>query len=92
LGNPVTFTPGTNSTISIEGALSQELITLLQNSGLDPADPTFTPENIGEIGLDLTNSRLTNVHINIGGIQIHSDNLNPNELFGSQESGSSEGQ
>ncbi|UCH02068.1 MAG: hypothetical protein JSV20_09720 [Candidatus Bathyarchaeota archaeon] len=90
LGNPVTLTPGTNSTISIEGTFSQELISLLQNSGIDPADPTFTPEDIGEIGLDLTDIRFTNVDIDIGGIQIHGDNLNPNELFGSLESGSSE--
>ena len=86
LGNPVTLVPGKNSTIPIEGALSQELITLLQNSGIDPTDPNFNPENMGETGLDINNIHFTNVNIDIGGIQIHIDKLNPNELFGSQES------
>ena len=92
LGNPVTLVPGKNSTIPIEGALSQELITLLQNSGIDPTDPDFNPENMEEIGLDINNIHLTNVNIDIGGIQIHIDELNPNELFGSQEPRSTEGQ
>ena len=83
LGNPVTLVPGKNSTIPIEGALSQELITLLQNNGIDPTDPDFNPENMEEIGLDINNIHLTNVNIDIGGIQIHLDEFNPNELFGS---------
>jgi hypothetical protein len=90
LGNPVTLVPDKNSTIPVEGALSQELITLLQNSGINPADPNFNPENIGEIGLDLNNIHLTNVNLDIGGIQLHIDELNPYELFGSQESNSAE--
>jgi hypothetical protein len=86
LGNPVTLVPGKNSTIPIGGALSQELITLLQNRGIDPAAPNFNPENMGETGLDINNIHFTNVNMNVGGIQIHLDKLNPNELFGSQES------
>ena len=91
LSNPMTLVPRKNSTISIEGALSQELITLLQDSGIDPTDPNFSPENMEDFGLDINNIHLTNVNIDIGGIQIQIDELNPNELFGSQESGSTEG-
>ncbi|MCJ7633908.1 hypothetical protein MUP77_16170 [Candidatus Bathyarchaeota archaeon] len=86
LGNPVTLVPGENSTIPIEGTLSQELITLLQNSGIDPADPSFNPENVQGIGLDINKIHLTNVNIDIGGIQVHIDELNLNELFESQKS------
>jgi hypothetical protein len=90
--NPVALVPSQNSTIPVEGTLSQELITLLQNSGIDPTDPNFKPENIEEIGLHLNNIHLTNVNLDIGGIQLHIDRLNPNELFGSHESDSAEGQ
>ena len=92
LGNPMTLVPDKISTIPIEGAFSQELISLLQNSGIDPTEPNFNPENMEEIGLDINNIHLTNVNIDIGGIQIHIDELNPNELFGSQEPRSTEGQ
>jgi hypothetical protein len=71
--------------IPIEGTLSQELIELLQNSGMDPTDPDFNPENLEELGLDLNDIRLTNVNLDIGGIQLHIDELNSNELFGPQE-------
>jgi hypothetical protein len=90
--NPVALIPSQNSTIPVEGTLSQELITLLQNSGIDPTEPNFKPENIKEMGLHLNNIHLTNVNMDIGGIQIHIDRLNPNELFGYQESNSPEGQ
>ena len=86
LGNSVTFVPDENSTIPIEGAISQELISLLQNSGIDLTEPNFNPENLEEIGLDLNNIHFTNIDIDIGGIQIQLDELNPNELFRSQES------
>jgi len=92
LGNPVALVPGQNSTIPVEGTLSQELITLLQNSGIDPTDPNFNPANIEEIGVDLNDIHFTNVNLDIGGIQLHSDRLDPNELFGPQESESAEGQ
>jgi len=92
LGNPVTFVPDKNSTIPLEGTLSQEFITLLQNSDLDPADPNFNPENIEEIDLELSNIHLTNLNTDIGGIQIHTDDLNLSELFGFQESESTEGE
>ena len=92
LGNPVTLVPGKNSTIPIEGALSQDLITLLQNSGIDLTEPSFNLENMEEIGLDINNIHFTNVNIDVGGIQLHIDELNPNELFESQEPGSTEGQ
>jgi hypothetical protein len=90
-GNPVPLVPNQNSTIPVEGTLSQELITLLQNSGIDLNDPNFDPKKIEESGLDLGNINLTNVNLDIGGIQVHIDRLNPDELFGPQESGSAEG-
>ena len=92
LGNPVTLVPGEISTIPIEGELSQELITLLQNNGIDLTNPNFNPENIEEIGLDINKIQLTNVNIDVGGVQIHIDELNPNELFGSLESVTTEGE
>ena len=92
LSNPVALGPSQNSTIPVEGTLSQELITLLQSSGIDPTDPNFHPKNIEDIGLDLNNIHFTNVNLDIGGIQLHADRLNPNELFGSQESDSAKGQ
>jgi hypothetical protein len=84
-GNLVSLVPSQNSTIPVEGILSQELVTLLQNSGIDPNDPNFDPKNIEESGLDLGNINLTNVNLDIGGIQVHIDKLNPKDLFGSQE-------
>jgi hypothetical protein len=87
----VSLVPSQNSTIPVEETLSQELITLLQNSGIDPTDLNFDPENIEEIGLELNNIHFTNVNLDIGGIQLHADRLNPNELFGSQESDSAKG-
>ena len=52
---------------------------------MDPTNPDFNPENLEELGLDLNDIRLTNVNLDIGGIQLHIDELNSNELFGSQE-------
>ena len=91
LGDSLVLVPSQTSIIPVEGTLSQELIELLQNSGMDPANPDFTPENIEELGLDLNDIHLTNVNIDIGGIQLHIDELNSNVLFGSQESDSAEG-
>ena len=86
LGDPLVLVPNQTSMISFEGTLSQELIELLQNSGMDPTNPDFNPENLEELGLDLDDIHLTNVNLDIGGIQLHIDELNSNELFGSQES------
>ena len=90
LGNSVTLVPDATSAIPIEGGVSQELITLLQNSGIDPTEPNFNPETI-EGGLDINNVHFTNVDIDVGGIQIHIDEWTPNELFRSQEAGSTDG-
>ena len=82
LGNALTLVPGMNSTIPIEGTVSPELVTLLQDYGINLTDPHFTPENLEQIGADLTNINFTNVNIDVGGISIHLDQLDPNELFG----------
>ncbi|MCJ7760487.1 hypothetical protein MUP59_05020 [Candidatus Bathyarchaeota archaeon] len=88
LAHPIAFTPGENSSIPIEGALSQELITLLQEQGVDLSNPDFNPENLQGINLDMNKIHFTNVNIDIGGIIIHVDDLSPNQLFGDQGSGS----
>ena len=88
LAHPIAFTPGENSSIPIEGALSQELITLLEEQGVDLSNPDFNPENLQGINLDMNKIHFTNVNINIGGTIIHVDDLSPNQLFGDQGSGS----
>jgi hypothetical protein len=90
LGNSVTLAPGENATIPIEGAVSPELIALLQDSGIDLTDPEFNLTDVENMDVDIPNIRLTDVNLNVGGVQIHIDELNPNELFGSQESSSTE--
>ncbi|MFH0748848.1 MAG: hypothetical protein V1915_02865 [Candidatus Bathyarchaeota archaeon] len=82
LGNALTLVPGMSSTLPIEGTVSPELVTLLQGYGINLTDPDFTPENLEQIGQDLTNITFTNVNIDVGGISIHLDQLDPNELFG----------
>lgn len=90
LGDPVTFGPGETSTIPIDGTVSPELISLLQDSGIDLTDPEFNPADVGDMEVELPNIRLTDVNIDVGGVQIHLDELNPAELFGSLDSGSTE--
>lgn len=88
LANPVALVPGENSTIPIQGVLSQELIALLQEHGVDLSDPNFNPENLKGIDLDMNKIHLTNVNIDIGGTIIHIDDLSSSQLFGGQGSGS----
>lgn len=90
LGQPVTLSPGENATIPIEGAVSDELIGLLQDSGIDLTDPEFNPADIDDVDIELPNIHLTDVNLDVGGIQIHIDDLDPAEIFGSDESGSTE--
>ncbi len=92
LGDSLVLVPSQTSMIPVEGTLSQELIELLQNSGMDPTNPDFNPENIDELGLDFNDIHLTNVNLDIGGIQLHIDELISNAFFESQESDSAEGQ
>ena len=82
LGNALNLIPGKNSTIPIKGTVSPELVILLQDNGINLTDPHFNPENFEKIGSDFTNIHFTNVNIDVGGISIHLDQLNPNELFG----------
>jgi hypothetical protein len=88
LANPVALVPGENSTIPIQGVLSQELIALLHEHGVDLSDPNFNPENLKGIDLDMNKIHLTNVNIDIGGTIIHIDDLSSSQLFGGQGSGS----
>lgn len=87
LTNSVLLNPGGSSTVPINGVISQEFLALLQNNGIDPTDPNFNPENITGIDLNINGIKLTNVNIDIGGVIVHVDELNLNDLFGSQESG-----
>jgi hypothetical protein len=85
LVSPLTLVPGENSTIPIEGVLSQEFISSLQERGVDLSDPDFNPENLKDANLDINKIHLTNVNLDIGGTIVHIDDLNANELFGDQE-------
>ena len=84
LTHPVTLAQYENSAIPIEGALSPELITLLQEQGVDLSDPNFNPEDLQGINLDMNNIHFTNVNIDIGGTIIHIDELDSSQLFGDQ--------
>ena len=82
LGESLALVPSQNSTIPVEGTLSQEFITWLQDSGIDLSDPDFDPETLEDVDLDRNNITLTNVNLNVGGIQLHIDRLDLEEIFG----------
>lgn len=87
LGDAVTLAPGADATIPIEGMISPELVTLLQDSGINLTDPEFNPEDLDDVDIELPDIRLTDVNLNVGGVEIHIDELDLAEIFGSNESG-----
>lgn len=84
LNNPASLLPGENSTVSIGGALSQEFVDVLQSNGIDLSDPNFNPENLGgDIGFNPNELHITDVTLDIGGVQVHMDDLNLSDFLGS---------
>ena len=86
--HPVALTPGEDSTIPIEGALSLEMITLLQEQGIDLSNPDFNPENLQGTNLDPNKIHFTDATIDIGGAIIHVADLSLNQLIAAQGSNS----
>lgn len=85
LNNPVNLVPGEGSTVEIGGALGQEFVTFLQDNGVNLSDPDFDPANLNGIDINPSDLHLTNVTLDIGGIQVHMDDLALSSLgwFGS---------
>lgn len=91
LDHPISLLPGQNSSVPIEGALSPDFVGYLQSNGVDLTN--FNPENMTGSNFDPSGLHLTNVELDIGGIQVHVDDLslaNLGGMFGSGNQSSDE--
>ncbi len=90
LDHPVTLLPGENSTIPIAGGLSQDFVNFLQENGVDLSNLNFNSENMGDLDINPSDLRVTNLSLDIGGVQVQMNEFDIGNLGGLFGSGNGE--